>query len=229
MTTAIKPVNGWRTRPVYTIAQAAKLAGTSSATVRHWLYGRQFDRPMRPVFGKKERRKEGIVEISFLVLAEIVVVSRFRKRGVKLDRIRRAHEYARRELEIKYPFAWLKLKTDGAHVLSVFQEIEPGEKLISLDKDGQFTLPGDILRALELFDYEEEFAARWFPIGKNVPIVIDPRFGAGQPTIPDRRLTVETLYRRWHAGQTIKFIANDFRLPAIKVETALRYAESYVA
>jgi uncharacterized protein (DUF433 family) len=182
---------------------------------------------MRPVFGDKERIKEARVEISFLQLAEIVVVSRFRHRNVRLERLRRAHRYASDELNIEYPFAWLKLQTDGAHVLSVFQELEPGERLISLDQYGQFTLPGDVVKTLELFDYEEEFAARWFPIGRDVPIVIDPRFGAGRPTIPDRRLTVETIYKRWKAGQNMKFIADDFKLPFYKVEATLRYAETY--
>ena len=70
-------------------------------------------------------------------------------------------------------------------------------------------------------------AARWFPVGRDVPIVIDPRYGAGKPTIPDRRLTVETIYRQWKAGQTIKFIASDFKLHPSLVETTLQYAESY--
>jgi len=229
MATYSNELNEWRTRPEYTISQAAKLAGTSSATVRRWLYGYESERArMRPVFGATKKTKEASVEISFLQLAEIVVVSRFRHRYVKLERLRRAHRYACASLHIDYPFAWLKLKTDGAHVLSVFQEQEPGERLVSLDQYGQFTLPGDVVKTLELFDYEEEFAARWFPIGRHVPIVIDPRYGAGKPTIPERRLTVETIYKRWRAGQTIKFIASDFKLRPSLVETTLQYAESYI-
>jgi len=229
MATSNNELNGWRTSPTYTVAQAAKLASTSSATVRRWLYGYESERArMRPVFGTKKKTKEASVEISFLQLAEIVVVSRFRHRHVKLERLRRAHRYARDSLHIDYPFAWLKLKTDGAHVLSVFQEQEPGERLVSLDQYGQFTLPGDVVKTLELFDYEEEFAARWFPIGRHVPIVIDPRYGAGKPTIPERRLTVETIYKRWRAGQTIKFIASDFKLLPSLVETTLQYVENYI-
>jgi len=182
---------------------------------------------MRPVFGIKEKTKEVSVEVSFLQLAEIVVVCRFRHRTVKLERLRRAHHYARDEFHIEYPFASLKLKTDGAHVLGVFQEREPGASLLSLDQYGQWALPGDVIKTLEAFDFEEELAARWFPLGKTVPLVIDPRYGAGRPTIPERRLTIETIFKRWKAGQTIKFIASDFKLPPSLVETTLQYAESY--
>lgn len=220
------PKDAWRTRPEYTISQAAKLVGTSTTTVRCWLYGSEKPR-MRPVFSDIKRHKEAKAEVSFLQLAELVVVGRFRKRRVKLDRLRRAHDFARRMLEISHPFAWLKLKTEGAHVLSVFQDEMPGQNLLALDMHGQWTLPGEVIKALELFDYEEEFAARWYPIGKNVPIVIDPRFGAGKPTIPDRRLTIDVILKRWKAGQGMRFIASDFKLPQSVVETSLRYAENY--
>lgn len=220
--------NKWRTRPVYTISQTAKLAGVSPITVRRWLYGA--DNPstkMRPVFGGEDKYKENIAEVSFLQLAEIVVVSRFRQRKVKLDTLRQAHAYACKILDLKYPFAWLHLKTDGVHVFSDFEKNHPDASLLTLDKKGQLTLPGNVIQALELFDYEEEFAARWYPIGRNVPIVIDPRYGAGRPTIPYRRLPVASIYNRWKSGEKINFIASDYSLKPKIVETTLQYAENY--
>ena len=117
MTTIMQKSNKWRTRPVYTISQAAKLAGTHYINVRRWLYGiNNESTKMRPVFGKRNKTKEKIAEVSFLDLAEIIVVSRFRQRNVKLDTLRQAHAYACKELDLEYPFAWLNLKTDGIHV-----------------------------------------------------------------------------------------------------------------
>lgn len=230
MMTPINKVNGFRTKPAYTIPQAAKLAGVSSITVKRWLYG--YERPdarMRPVFGDKKRAREVKFQISFLELMEIVVVGRFRHRTVKLERLRRAHKYARDEFHVDYPFAYFKLKTDGAHVLRAFEERERGTSLLSLDQGGQWTLPGDVVKTLEDFDFEEEFAMRWFPVGRTVPIVIDPRYGSGRPTITDRRVTVEEIHRHWKAGQTIDFIAEDFKLEKSLVETTLQYAENYAA
>jgi uncharacterized protein (DUF433 family) len=220
--------NRWRTRPVYTISNAAKLAGVHSNTVRRWLYGEDStSTKMRPVFGEKDKSKENIAEVSFLQLAEIVVVSRFRQRKVTLKSLRQAHAYACAELRLDYPFAWLHLKTDGIHVFSEFEKEHPDASLLTLDKNGQLTLPGNVIKALELFDYEEEFAARWYPIGRNVPIVIDPRYGAGHPTIPFRRLSVASIYNRWKSGENIGFLASDYSLPRNLVETTLQYAEKY--
>jgi uncharacterized protein (DUF433 family) len=220
--------NQWRIRPVYTIKQTAKLAGVHPITVRRWLYGAHSESTkMKPVFGDKQKVKEEKAEVSFLQLAEIVVVGRFRQRKVKLDTLRQAHAYACKELKLEYPFAWLNLKTDGLHVFSDFEKSHPNASLLTLDKNGQLTLPGNVRKALELFDYEEEFAARWYPIGRNVPIVVDPRYGAGRPTIPDRRLPVAMIYNRWKSGENMGFIASDYALKRSVVEITLQYAENY--
>jgi uncharacterized protein (DUF433 family) len=228
MTAICEASNRWRTRPIYTLSQTARLAGVSPITVRRWLYGA--DTPstkMQPVFAGKDKSKEDSAEVSFLQLAEIVVVGRFRQRKVKLDSLRQAHAYACQILHLEYPFAWLNLKTDGLHVFSDFEKHHPDASLLTLDKNGQLTLPGNILQALELFDYEDEFASRWYPIGRNVPIVIDPKYGAGRPTIPNRRVPIASIYGRWKAGENIAFIASDYALKPDLVETTLQYAENY--
>ena len=228
MKALVETSNKWRTRPVYTISQTAKLADVHPNTVHRWLYGEDSaSTKMRPVFGRKDKSKENLAEVSFLQLAEIVVVSRFRQRKIKLDTLRQAHAYACSVLSLEYPFAWLNLKTDGVHVFSDFEKSHPDASLLTLDKKGQLTLPGNVIKALELFDYEEEFAARWYPIGRNVPIVIDPRYGAGRPTIPDRRLPIAVIYNRWKSGENIGFIASEYSLKPSLVETTLQYAENY--
>ena len=90
--------NGWRTGPLYTLSEAARLARVSTATVKRWLFGYQTpSREMPPVFGEVDEVIRGQALISFLQLIEIVVASRFRRRRVPLERVRRAHEFAKDE------------------------------------------------------------------------------------------------------------------------------------
>jgi uncharacterized protein (DUF433 family) len=215
---------------MYTFSEAARFAEVAPVTVRRWTYG--YTGPtgqMRPVFGPQDRAQGQAAAVSFLQLVEIVVVGRFRRRQVTLDRLRRAHQFTRERFALEYPFASLRLKTDGVHVLQEFEGAEPGASLLVLDRAGQLTLPGDVVQVIETFAYEDELASRWFPLGKNVPIVIDPHYGAGRPTIPQRRLTIETIHKRWLAGQSFQFIAEDFDLEPLRVEEALRFAEKYAA
>lgn len=219
--------NGWRTGPLYTISEAARLAQVHPMTVRRWLYGEQTPGvQMQPVFAGPSKTSERPVEVSFLQLAEIVIVSQFRRKYIPLQRIRKAHQFARNTWQLEYPFARLSLRTDGARVLRQFEEAEPGAPLLVLaPESAQWTLPQYVSEAIQAFDFQDDLASRWFPVGRSVPIVIDPQFSAGLPTIPDRRLTIRAIYNRWKFGQSMDFIAEDYMLQREVVEGALRYAE----
>jgi uncharacterized protein (DUF433 family) len=215
---------------MYTYSEVARLAGVYPTTVRRWIhgYGGQSGQ-MRPVFGSPKKRSDThIAAVSFLQLAEIVIVSQFRRKHITLERLRRAHLFAHVHFNLEYPFARLSLATDGVRVLHQFEESEPGDSLLVLES-GQLTLPGYVAEAIQTFDFVDDLAARWFPMGKDVPIVVDPRYGAGRPTITERRLTIETIHKRWLAGQKIQFIAEDCDLEPALVEDALRYAKKYAA
>jgi uncharacterized protein (DUF433 family) len=218
----------YRTGKAYTVAQAARLAGTTPATVRRWLFG--YDSPghqMVPVFGDRPARAETPIQVSFLELVEIIVVARFRtgvpgRTPVKLERLRRAHEFARMQFGLPYPFATLKLRQYGGHILHKFDEEFPGPGFLALDVQGQWVLPTFVEQTIEQFDFDDEFASRWYPYGKDVPVVLDPHYAGGQPSIHGRGLMVDIIHRRWKAGQHIAFIARDFELPPAVVEKAIR-------
>ncbi len=220
----------WRTSPLYSIAEAAHLAQVSTRTVKRWLYGDDGIRPMYSVFDSKpEEEFKSPLVLSFLQLAEIVVATKFRQRGVTLDRVRRAHKYAKLALDLEYPFATLKLETLGGYILRRFEEDEPGASLLVLSASNQWTLPGIVIETFHNFDYEVDLAARWFPFGKTVPIVIDPRYASGVPTIPNRGVTIHAIKQRFKAGQSIRLISQDLRLSREQVEEALRYADKIAA
>ncbi len=47
---------------------------------------------------------------------------------------------------------------------------------------------------------------------------------AGRPTILESGVTLETLNRRWHGGESIEALAQDYDLVPHVVEEALKYA-----
>src|SRR5258708_6826838 len=149
-------LNGWRTRPMYTIGETAKLAGVAPSTVRDWLRGYGgAKRKGRSLLGEDADRREGRAAGSFLHLGEIVGAKEFRRRGVSPRRLYDAHEYARDKLKIDYPFVSVPLLTDGRYVLKEFEDRNPDEdpkqRLLALDESGQLTLPGHVVEAIERF------------------------------------------------------------------------------
>ena len=91
------------------------------------------------------------------------------------------------------------------------------------------TIPGLTIEVLKNIEYETDLAAKWWPAGRDKPIVIDPRFSAGLPTVPERRVTIQNIHSRWMAGQDIAFISKDLVLENHTVEEILRYAGQMAA
>lgn len=215
-----------RTRPTYTMAQAARLANTKPHNVRNWLYGSKTEgHSMEPVLGARAKAPD-LHRVSFLDLAELIVVARYRGgSGAKMPirRLRAAHEYACERMGIAYPFASGRFKVAGGHIIHEFDESHPGDA-IAIDINGQHVLPMEFNDALELFEFDDstqELACRWYPAGRSVPIVIEPGFGGGWPVIAGRNVRASVLVARWKSGMTIDEIADDFELPSDVVEKAI--------
>lgn len=214
--------NGWRTQPMYSFSEAAHLAHVSVSTVRNWLLGYFTERgEVKPLFnGNFEEEKA----CSFLQLIEIVVAAKFRKaEHVKLSRVRDAYDNAKKFFRFEYPFASVELKGIGGHIVHVIRV--PGISLQSLDVLEQFTLPGLVQETIEQIEYEGDLANRWYPIGKDIPIVVDPQISAGLPVIDGRGITVEAIYKRFKANQEIAYIEKDYKLEHGIVEKAIRFRE----
>ena len=230
-------VDGYRTQPMYSFQETAKLAGVSTSTVRNWLFGYTKQEQVSTPQGRQRRvRKvdplfntmpaDGAM-VSFVQLIEIVVAGGFRQsEHVTYPVVRQAYEKAQQEHKLLYPFAHSQLTAIGGHIVEVIH----GESYRSIDTPDQWTLPDLVKNLTAQFDYEEDLASRWHPRGKDNPIVVDPRISAGRPTFRGRGITIDALVWRWKTqGQTIAFIAKDFELPSSEVELALQYAEGIAA
>jgi uncharacterized protein (DUF433 family) len=180
---------------------------------------------MKPVFAPRPEPK-GPVALSFLELAELTVVAKFRRGSghrIPLWRLRDAHLFARQRLGLDYPFASGKLKVEGGHIMHEFEGEHPGPGKLAIDIGGAFVLPIEFNDALDMFDFAADgTAVKWYPIGKDRPVVIDPEHAAGQMTILGRNVRVTVIRERWDAGWEIPDIADDFSLSAREVEAALK-------
>jgi uncharacterized protein (DUF433 family)/DNA-binding transcriptional MerR regulator len=193
---------------IYYPAEAARLLGVSASTLRRWVNGYTYwlagaDSPRR-------RRQGPVIEsdlpilgaaraLSFLELMELRVVIALRKRGLSLQQIRGAAALARRVLDRSHPFASHGVFTDDKRI---FTTVFPGEELreiIELRKHrhaqiiiGQVLAP--FLQEVE-FDPSTGFAHRWWPRGRSVPVVLDPRIAFGSPVIEGTGIRTSVIAR----------------------------------
>ena len=222
---AAHPAQPWERRlslPAYRYAEAARLAQTTPQTISRWLRGAATPgRRMRPVL---PARAPGL--LSYLQLIEVAFVADFRRLGVPLDNLRRAHAYLRKAFAVEFPFAQLEVKTDGASVLVEYIEHEGGQalrRLVAADRGGQLAWPELIQARFEQLDYEGHRAVRWYPRGRSVPIVVDPRIAFGAPLVERAGVATWVLRERYEAGESLSDLEAEFGVTREQLAAALAF------
>jgi uncharacterized protein (DUF433 family) len=202
--------------PVYSIADAAKYADAHPNTVAYWHRGGD------PILDRGSD-KSG-TPLSYLELAEVAFVAVMRARGITMPRIRSAREYLHDKLGSPYPFASVKFKTEGIHILLNLRDFSPNadeNDVIIADQGGQ-TAWGEMLsKKFHEFDYVHDLAMRWFPQGRSSPVFIDPRIAFGEPNV--KGVPTKSLRGRAIAGDSFNSIKADFRLTIPEIRAALQF------
>ena len=185
---------------------------------------------MDPVFGSLPDN-DGPPTISFLQLAELIVVARYRRRSgrqIKLSRLRDAHQFARERLAIDWPFASGQIRFEGGHVMHEFESAYPDGRRhrIAIDQGGVYVLPLDFRDTLDLFDFDDRdtLALRFYPLGRDAAVVVDPEHAAGLPSFAGTNVRIDTVINRWRSGQTIAELEEDFEIPSSIIEVVLQAA-----
>ena len=206
------------TTPAYRVGEAASYAKISPQTVSAW--------------HKKEAKRRNLLSekiggdgLSFVQLIEIAVVAEMRRAGVKLKEIAIARAYFEKTTGLKYPFAQLRFKTDGADVLHDFEDpsgqvVE--DTLIAANHSGQHVWRDMLAKRLREFNYDSDGAViQWKVAGEDKSVMIDPRLAFGAPQVEGVR--TEVLKRRWFSGEEIDELADDFGISSSLVVEALLF------
>jgi len=199
------------------------LTDSPESTLRTWVSRRSY-----PV-AEGRRQARAVIQaptpgyLSFTNLVEAHVLAAMRREyRLKLDTVRRAVRYVQRELGVDHPLAREEFKTDGVDLF-----VERLGKLISASGGGQIAIREAIDCRLERVEYKERRALRLFPLlrkGQPKAIVIDPRRAFGQPVLVGTGIPTAVIHERFHAGESIRHLANDYGIRVELIEEALRAA-----
>jgi uncharacterized protein (DUF433 family) len=214
-------------RPLYSFAEADRLAGVSRGTARRWLKGYAYKAPdgllvQRPPITTGIDR-DGAV--SFIDLIEVVAIGRLKALNLPLGEIRKVVTECQTDLGHPRPLTSLKFKTDGKEIF-----VSVGDHLLGLRKRRGQQAWNDVLAPfLDELDYRDAHASRWWPLGKHKPIVVDPDYGFGLPVVDKSGVRTEIILERSEAGDSPDQIADDFNLNVVDVEEALLYEKTRAA
>ena len=145
MLDTVERLGSWRTNGMYDIGLTHRLTGVPARSIKHWLegYPGHVAKLKSPWKTGRGRKWTNLTKISFLELTEVLVAGEIRKgRRNRYDEVREFHDSVASEWGTQFPFAHQKM-----HGLKE-------------------QLPIGAVTALWQLEYEDDFAARWYPLGK---------------------------------------------------------------
>ena len=216
-----------RDRPSYPAAEVGRLVGLHSARVRRWLKGYRYRygdgmRMQRPVL--RSTGANGISYASFLDLVDLLFVKRFLDHGVSLQKLRAALDEAS-EILGTTRFARETFFTDGGNVyLKVREE---GDAILQLLSGGQWTIAPIIQELATQIEFDSGgLARRWYPLGRENHVVLDPFVSFGRPTLAGQGVATETVYDLYLAeGRRPEPIRDGWGLRDGQIEAAVKFEQ----
>lgn len=171
---------------LYTPAEAQRLLDVPAGKISRWLRGHRIrEREYPPLWTPQVDIEDDRLYLGFRDLMEVRVAAQFIRSGVSPQRVRAAINLAREIIGQDRPLSTERFRTDGRNIfLQVLETDESGnerERLIELFRR-QYAFREIMAPLLKPIDFDEQGApALWWPRGRQVGIVVDPKRAFGQP------------------------------------------------
>jgi len=219
---------------IYTIPEAARLSKVSPHRIRRWLKGYSFktSRTKRlrsaPVWQSQLTPIKGTIAVGFRDLMEIRFVAAFIGQGVTWKTMRLAHAAAKETLDTDHPFCTHRFATDGLHILQ--QEIEEaGDRRFTDIVTNQREFDSIVTPFLRELDFDGG-VLRWWPLGRDHAVVLDPGRSLGQPIVANGGVQTRILSNSVKANDdSIEVVARWFEVAVEEVRDAVEFEKSLLA
>lgn len=187
----------------------------------------------RPVI-RRQLAAEPEEIITFLDLIELHFVVIFRSQGVSLATIRKAAENAARQFNTDHPFAVRRFDTDGRSIFATMIETatsggrEPQTKLVQELEIAQYVFGDQVEPFFRKLDYGVEGAERYWPLGRDKCVVLDPARAFGKPIDVATGVPTWPLYQAVLGGEEVQTVARWYEVAVGTVKCAVEYEKSLV-
>jgi len=215
---------------VYTVPDAVRILQLPLPFLQRWISGYS-----RILTDGDHKHSRGIVDqgcwgagrhrgINFFALIEVYTFAALRRLGVSAQKIRKARDELAERFGTVYPFASHSLLSDGKQVLVVLAGVEEPVLMI-LGERGQTALRKVIEPFCRKIDFCEStsLAERFWPLGRERAVIVDPRRGFGRPTLFGTNITTETIAQFVVAGESEDSVAHEFEVSKQAVLDAVEF------
>jgi uncharacterized protein (DUF433 family) len=170
---------------------------------------------------------EGELAIGFLDLIEVRFVDAFLRRGVNWRTVRQAEARGRELFGTTHPFATRNFRTDGR---AIFAELggAGGGAVLELASD-QLLFAQVVSPYLLGLEFDQNAAARWWPLGARKAVVIDPNRSFGQPIVAPEGVPTAILAGAFAADGSQEAVARAYGVSLRSVRHAVEFEQKLAA
>lgn len=188
--------------PLYTLTEASRLVRLTPPRTARWLRGYEYSYKISRGADSRRGSKGPVVQraghrngtyASFLELVDLLLVKRLLDRGISLQKLRKA--LAEATLLTGQPhFAHEKFFTMGTDLYLKAREFQGS--IMKLLSGGQWAIHPIIEELAEKIEFDPAtgLANRWFPRGRDYPVVVDPSVSFGRPSLAKRGIATTIIY-----------------------------------
>jgi uncharacterized protein (DUF433 family) len=217
---------------IYSVPEAARFTGVPSRRIHRWIRGYSFwyktikgdmSSSSPAVVDTQLPDIEGKYSVTFQELLEIKAVNSLRQKGVSWPSIRKAVEKAKRILQDPYPISSGKVKILNKKLYAEW-EGQDGKPHVEEILTGQYGINDVLKPLLESIDYSSDNRPeRWWPMGKNHLIIIDPNRCFGQPITSNNGIPTIILAKTYMAEKDVQRVAWWYDAEAREVQDAVEF------
>jgi len=206
---------------IYTAADAARILRIPYSKANYWFQYYVKHRLFDSVGFRHYFPIKNSIAVNFLTLIEMYVFYALKEKKQKTRDIITAHHNMHKHLDTPYPFAM-------EHIYVM------GKKILFGDEDSM-TAANNLLRVIPEITKEhaekitfsdERIAKKFYPLGKDKSVVINPENQFGHPIIDGTNIMTDTIYDYHLGGDSKEFIADLFDISVQNVEDAIEYSKA---
>jgi uncharacterized protein (DUF433 family) len=219
---------------IYTVPEASRLAKVSRWRIRRWLKGYEFPlkhgrRQMPAVWKSQLVPLDHTMALGFLDLLEVRCVDAFISAGVSWKTLRQVHAQAQKLVRQTHPFCTNRFATDGETVFMHVRERNDEVTLWDMP-DMQRVFESVIRPFLKNIEFDGgTVPCRWWPLGRNHLVALDPRRSFGQPIIFRDGVPTTVLARSLRANGSAEEVARWFEISPASVREAVEFERAFGA
>lgn len=219
---------------IYSVPEASRLTGIHRSRIRRWMRGYSYRRGegrghSAAIWRGQLLPRGKNLALGFRDLMEVRFVDAFLKAGVSWKTMRLAHEHARRELGTEHPFCSNRFVTDGQRLLLRQAEASNDAALLDI-----VSRQHEFARIVEPFFKQLDFSPdqqllRWWPLGRDRAVVLDPARNFGQPSVAASGVPTQVLAESLKANGSVEEVARWFEVRPEEVRDAADFEERLAA